>query len=132
MPLWLSEADVRAVISPAELLDDMESALAAFSGGEVVQPVRTAIELGTRSFFAAMPALRREYSVLGTKLVTIVPENAGRGLHTHLAAISLFDTQTGELLSVMDGRYITEVRTAAASAVSARFLARADARVLAI
>jgi alanine dehydrogenase len=132
MPLWLSESDVRAVISTAELIDAMESALAALSAGRVVQPVRTAFEIGDRTFFALMPAFDREHAILGAKLVSVVPANFDRGIPTHLAAISLFDTETGELTSVMDGRYITEVRTAAASAVSVRHLARADASVLAI
>jgi len=132
MPLWLSEADVRAVLDPAELIDAMESALAALSSGRVVQPVRTAFELAERTFFALMPAFDREHAILGAKLVSVVPANFAKGLHTHLAAISLFDTETGELAAVMDGRYITEVRTAAASAVSVRHLARADAKVLAI
>jgi alanine dehydrogenase len=132
MPLWLSEKDVRAVLAPLELIEAMEDALAAFTSGAVVQPVRTAVEIGNRSFFALMPALYNRQNVLGAKLVTVVPENVARGLHTHLAAISLFDPQTGELLAVMDGRYITEVRTAAVSAVSVRHLARKNASVLAI
>lgn len=132
MPLWLSESDVRAVLSPAELIDAMESALAALSAGLVVQPVRTAFEIGDRTFFALMPAFDREHAILGAKLVSVVPANFDKGIPTHLAAISLFDAVTGELTAVMDGRYITEVRTAAASAVSVRYLARADASVLAI
>jgi ornithine cyclodeaminase/alanine dehydrogenase-like protein (mu-crystallin family) len=132
MPLWLSESDVRAVLFPAELIDAMESALAALSAGRVVQPVRTAFEIGDRTFFALMPAFDREHAILGAKLVSVVPANFEKGIPTHLAAISLFDTITGELAAVMDGRYITEVRTAAASAVSVRHLARADASVLAI
>lgn len=132
MPLWLTESDVRTVLSPLELIDAMESALAAFSSGDVMQPVRTALEIGAQTFFAVMPAWYEGRSILGAKLVSVVPANAGRGLHTHLAAISLFDARTGELAAVMDGRYITEVRTAAASAVSVRHLARRDARVLAI
>jgi alanine dehydrogenase len=132
MPLWLSESDVRAVLSPAELIDAMESALAGLSAGRVVQPVRTAFELGDRTFFALMPAFDRERAILGAKLVSVVPANFAKGIPTHLAAISLFDAVTGELAAVMDGRYITEVRTAAASAVSVRYLARADASVLAI
>jgi alanine dehydrogenase len=110
----------------------MEDALSAFSAGQVDQPVRTAMEIGERSFFALMPARYPGESILGAKLVTVVPSNAARGLHTHLAVISLFDPETGELLAVMDGRYITEIRTAAASAVSVRHLARKDAAVLAI
>jgi ornithine cyclodeaminase/alanine dehydrogenase-like protein (mu-crystallin family) len=132
MALWLTEQDVRAVLSPTELIDTMERALAEFSAGAVVQPVRTAIEIGPQSFFASMPALYPAEDVLGAKLVTIVPSNARRGLHTHLAVIALFDRHTGELRAMLDGRYITEVRTAAVSAVSARHLARRDAAVLAI
>jgi ornithine cyclodeaminase/alanine dehydrogenase-like protein (mu-crystallin family) len=132
MALWLSEADVRAILSPSELIHAMESALCAFSSGKVTQPVRTAIEVAERSFFASMPALYGEQAVLGAKLVTVFPGNAERGLHTHLAVINLFDPSTGELLALMDGRYITEVRTAAASAVSVMHLARTDAKVLAI
>lgn len=132
MTLWLSEADVRAVLSLPDLIGVIEAALVAFSTGRVNQPVRTAIEMRDRTFFASMPVLYSERAVMGAKLVTVVPENATRGLHTHLAAISLFDTDTGELLAVMDGRYITEVRTAAASAVSVKYLARRDASALAI
>jgi len=132
VPLWLAEQDVRAVLSLPELIDAMESALVAFSTGEVDQPVRTAIEVHDRTFFASMPAYDGVHGILGAKLVTVFPENAARGLHTHLAAISLFDAGSGELTAVMDGRYITELRTAAASAVSVRHLAREDATVLGI
>ena len=132
MALWLSEADVRALLKLPELIGAMESALAAFSAGEVDQPVRTAVEVRDRTFFASMPAYDDAHGILGAKLVTVFPDNAARGLHTHLAAISLFDSETGELAAVMDGRYITELRTAAASAVSVRHLARADASTLAI
>src|SRR6266581_3779252 len=115
MPLWLTETEVRDLLDPAALIDAMETALSAFSAGEVVQPVRTAFE--------------GRHGILGAKLVTVVPTNAARGLDTHLAAISLFDAGTGELLAIMDGRYITEVRTAAVSAVSIRHLARTGSSV---
>ena len=132
MPLWLTESDVRAALDPAELIGAMECALGALSSGEVNQPVRTALEIGERSFFAVMPAFDRERAILGAKLVSVAPANEKLGIPTHLAAIALFDASTGELLAIADGRYITEVRTAAASAVSVRHLARAGARVLAI
>ena len=132
MPLWLTEADVRAVLMLQDLIPAMETALDAFSAGSIVQPVRTAIELRPRAFFALMPAYDRERSVLGAKLVSVIPENACRGLPTHLASISLFDAGTGELLAILDGRYITELRTAAVSAISVKLLARPNADVLAI
>ena len=132
MAVWLTEQDVRAASSPLELIGAMEAALTDFSAGRVLQPVRTALEIGDRSFFAVMPALYRAGGVLGAKLVTVVPANAGRGLHTHQAAIALFDPETGELAAMLDGRYITEARTAAASAVSAKHLARPESSRLAI
>jgi ornithine cyclodeaminase/alanine dehydrogenase-like protein (mu-crystallin family) len=132
MPLWLSECDVRQALSMEALIDAMQSALAAFSAGEVIQPVRTALEFQARSFFAVMPACDPANSIVGAKLVTVVPDNVAQGLPSHQAIIALFDRGTGALLAVLDGRYITEARTAAVSAVSARFLAREDAHTLAI
>jgi alanine dehydrogenase len=132
MPLWLSEADVRAALSLPDVIGAMEQALAAFSARSVVQPVRTAIELRDREFFALMPAYDPGHDLLGAKLVSVVPRNASKGLHTHLASISLLNPDTGELMAVMDGRWITEIRTAAVSAVSVRHVARGDATVLAI
>ena len=64
--------------------------------------------------------------------MTVCPGNTGRGLGTHQATIVLLDPVTGVVEAIIDGRYITEVRTAAVSAVSARLLARKDARVLGI
>jgi ornithine cyclodeaminase len=77
-------------------------------------------------------AERQEPAALGAKLVTLFGSNAARGLHTHLASIVLLDPETGALLALLDGRYITEARTAAVSAVSSRLLARKAAASLAI
>lgn len=131
MSLWLNEADVRAVLSMPALIDAMEIALAAFSAGTVKQPVRTVIE-APGGFFGTMPAYAGSMPAMGAKLVTVFHENPKHGLTTHLATILLLDPETGALLAVMDGRYITEARTAAVSAVAARYLAREDSSVLAI
>jgi ornithine cyclodeaminase/alanine dehydrogenase-like protein (mu-crystallin family) len=132
MPLWLSEPDVRAALPMGELIDAMERALVAFSAGRVVQPVRTVMEIRDRSYFGLMPALDSDASLLGAKLVTVLLDNAASGLPSHQGVIVLFDAASGALLAVTDGRYITEARTAAVSAVSVRHMARPDARVLAI
>ena len=132
MPLWLSEADVRTALPMGDLIDAMESALIAFSAGRVVQPVRTVLGIRERCFFGLMPALDNEASVLGAKLVTVLPENTAKGLDSHQAVIVLFDPASGALLAVTDGRYITEARTAAVSAVSVRHMAWGEASVLAI
>jgi alanine dehydrogenase len=133
MPLLLTEADVRALLTIPDLIACMEDALAAFSAGEVVQPVRTVLDLADRhAFFALMPAYMPSIPAMGAKLVTVYHSNLERGLPSHLGTILLFDPETGALDAILDGRYITEARTAAVSAVSAKKLARDDARVLAI
>ena len=129
----LSEADVRAVLATGDLLEPMARALEAFSGGRVVQPLRPVVpvEAGP-GFFAVMPAYSGGDHALGAKLVTVFGGNTRTGLPTHLALVTLLDERTGQLRAVMDGRYITEIRTAAVSAVASRHLARPDARTLAI
>jgi thiomorpholine-carboxylate dehydrogenase len=133
MPILLSEQDVRMVLSMDDLIPAMEAALVQFSTGQVKQPLRSVIEVGAhKGFFGVMPAQTSEPAVIGTKLVTVFHGNAARDLPSHLASIVLMDSETGELLAFMDGRYITEARTAAVSAVSAKLLAKADAGALAI
>lgn len=133
MPLLLSEKDVRAVLSMDDLIAAMEAALDQFSGGGVRQPLRHIVDVGDgQGFYGVMPAYLRTPAALGTKLVTVYHDNAAAGLPSHLATIVLHDPETGGLRAVIDGRYITEARTAAVSAASARHLARPDARVLAV
>jgi ornithine cyclodeaminase len=133
MAIWLNESDVRAVLPLGDLIECMETALKALSGGQVRQPVRQVIEAGDGgNFFAAMPAWMEAGPTMGAKLVTVYHGNSRIGLSTHQAAIILLDADNGSLLAVMDGRYITEARTAAVSAAAVRCLARSDARSLAI
>jgi alanine dehydrogenase len=116
-----------------DLIDSMRAALADYSGGRAQQPLRTVLELGAeRSFFGIMPASLADPRAVGTKLVTVFPSNHEKGLPSHLATIVLLDPDTGALLALLDGRYITEARTAAVSGVSADFLALPDAATLAI
>jgi ornithine cyclodeaminase/alanine dehydrogenase-like protein (mu-crystallin family) len=129
----LTEAQVRGVLPMADLIQAMEGALARFSAGDVQQPVRTVLTVGpARAFFGVMPAYVPEPAALGAKLVTVYHTNEERGLPSHLATILLLDPDTGSLLALMDGRYITEARTAAVSAVSARYLSRPEAATLAV
>jgi ornithine cyclodeaminase/alanine dehydrogenase-like protein (mu-crystallin family) len=130
MPLWLSESDVRAALPMADLIDAMQAALVAFSAGRVVQPVRTVMEYRAGAFFGLMPALDPD-GLLGAKILTVVPENLALGQPSHQALIALFEPASGAVLAIADGRYITEARTAAVSALSVRHMARADSRVLA-
>jgi ornithine cyclodeaminase len=131
--LVLSESHVRQLLPMEELIIAMESALVSFSAGRVQQPLRTVLEIGAaKAFFGVMPAFVPDTGALGTKLVTVYGSNPAVGLPSHLATIVLLDPTTGELRALLDGRYITEARTAAVSAVSARLLARTDASTLAL
>src|SRR5215211_5071245 len=125
----LDESAVGRLLRMEEVIPIMEHALAAFSSGTVVQPVRTMLPVAEhQGFLGLMPAYTG--AALGTKLVTFYPRNTD--VPTHLATILLFKPETGEPLVTMDGRLITEVRTAAVSAVATERLARPDASVLAI
>lgn len=129
--LFLDEEQIRAVLRMEELIPAMETALVEFSAGRVAQPVREMLSVEPHGgYFGAMPAAG---SVgVGAKLVTFFPGNAAQGLHTHAAIVLLFRPETGEPLAIMDGRLITEMRTAAVSAVATRAMAAKDARVLAV
>ena len=126
---FLDESRVQALLPLDELIPAMRRALVALSSGRVVQPVRSVVPIADHAgFFGVMPAYAG--SAVGAKLVTFYPGNVG--IPTHHAVIALFRPETGEPLALMDGRLITELRTAAASAVATDLLARADASVLAI
>ena len=133
MPLLLDENDIRSLLTMPDLIAAMRPAMIEYSTGRARQPLRTVLELGeNRSIFASMPASLHDPAAVGTKLVTVFPANHARGLPSHLATIVLLDPETGALMAILDGRYITEARTAAVSALSADVLARRDARILAI
>jgi ornithine cyclodeaminase/alanine dehydrogenase-like protein (mu-crystallin family) len=130
MPLYLDDAQVRDVLRMEDLIPVMEKALIDFSARRVVQPLRTSFEVKPHDgYFFLMPAYG---DGLGAKIVTLYYGNAERGLPAHFATIFLLDPETGEPLAVMDGTYITEMRTAAVSAAATKPLAPAEAKVLAI
>ena len=124
----LDENAVRGLLQMEELIPAIASALADLSSKKAVQPVRVVLPVADHSgFFGVMPAYN---GALGAKIVTFYPQN--KDVHTHHGVILLFRPETGEPIAVMDGRLITEMRTAAASAVATDLLARRDTGVLAI
>ena len=128
---FLDEDAIRPLLRLEDLIPAMERALADFSAGRVIHPVRSIISVPQhRGFMGIMPAVHGD--VMGAKLVNLYPDNISRGIPTHQAVIALFRAQTGEPLAMMDGRLITELRTAAVSAVATKLLSRHDAKSLAI
>jgi alanine dehydrogenase len=124
----LDEEEVRSLLRMEELIAAMRNAMRDLSSGKVVQPLRTIVPVTDHAgFFGVMPAYG---GALGAKLVTFFPDN--HGIPTHHAMILLFRPETGEPLVTMDGRLITEMRTAAVSAVATDLLARREVAILGI
>lgn len=132
--LVLSSAEVKELLPIEEAVDVMADALAALERGEMSMPLRTVLrpERGS-GLMALMPAHRSAPEpVFGLKEVCVFGSNAARGLDSHQGAVLLHDGGTGQLKAVMNASAITAIRTAAASGVATRLLARQDARELAI
>ena len=130
MTLFLDENEVRRRLRMSDLIPAMEKALIDFSAGKVVQPIRSIVKVDPPGgFLGVMPALA---DGLGVKIVSFYPPNASRGLPTHMATIFLANPETGAPIAIMDGRLITEMRTAAVSAAATKLLTPPDAKVLAI
>ena len=123
--MFLSENEVRAALTYEALIPAIRAALADYTAGLVQQPARMILRPGNATdwrngWFAVMPAVHGD--VMGVKTVTYYPGNAELGIHTHMAMVELLRRETGEPLAVMDGRLITEMRTAAVSAVALQAL----------
>ena len=129
--LALSEAQVKQHLSLEELLDSLEDGFLQLELGEVQSPHRPQVTVPGKGFSLAMAAWKPG-SQICVKVVNVFEANLETGLPNHLAMITLFDPQTGATTCVMDGTYITGVRTAASAVLSARLLARRDAAVATI
>jgi thiomorpholine-carboxylate dehydrogenase len=122
--MYIREEKIRTALSYEALIPAIRQALIDYSTGKVEQPLRQVLRVkdavgNPTGWFAVMPVISGEY--MAVKTVTFYPGN--KHLHTHLATIELLDRATGEPLAVMDGRLITEMRTAAVSAVAVQALA---------
>jgi ornithine cyclodeaminase/alanine dehydrogenase-like protein (mu-crystallin family) len=128
---FLNEDEVRQHLRMTDLIPAMEKALIDFSAGRVTQPVRSVTKVDPPGgFLGLMPAFTPDG--LGLKAVTFYPSNVERGIPTHMATIFLVDPETGRPWAIMDGTLITEMRTAAVSAVATKLLASPEAKILAI
>jgi len=134
---YLAEEQVRELLTYEALIPAVEQALISLSAGKIQQPLRSILRVPEHDgLFGLMPAI--DGDLIGVKMVSLYEGNARPGeaqasaLPTHQAVIQLLSAQTGEPLVAMDGRLITEMRTAAVSAVAVRLLAPENAKVLTI
>jgi ornithine cyclodeaminase len=132
--LVLSDADVRALLPMDECIEAMDDVLRALARGELHQPLRFITRpADAASLMGFMPAQRGgESPVWSLKEIVISPGNPARGLDAHQGGVLLHDGETGELRALLNASAITEIRTAAVSAVATRALARPGARTVAI
>jgi thiomorpholine-carboxylate dehydrogenase len=131
MTIHLDDMAVRRLLRLEELIPAMRQALIDLSAGRVVQPLRSVMEIPSeQGLLFLKPALTRD--TLATKLITLIPGNPARGLPTLLATIVLMDPTTGRTLAVMDGTWITALRTAAVSAVSVDALTAPGPKIVAL
>jgi len=133
--LVLGEADVRATLDMGSCIEAMETVLAELARGEVSMPLRSIVRVPDESVLGLglMPAHRAGGApVISLKEVVVVPGNSARGLDPHQGAVLVHDGTTGELVAVLNASPITEIRTAAVSAVATKLLARPGARQVAI
>lgn len=130
----LNEHEVRALLTMAECIEAMDGVLRALARGELHQPLRPVTRPdGSEMLMGLMPAYRGgERPAWSLKEIVIAPGNPARGLDAHQGAVLLHDGETGELRALLNASAITEIRTAAVSAVATRALARPDTRVVAI
>jgi ornithine cyclodeaminase len=132
--LVLSDADVRAVLDMPSCIAAMERALAALERDELHMPLRFVLRPpGSTRLMGFMPAHRAgKPELFALKEIVIVPDNPTRGLDPHQGAVLVHDGETGRLLALLNASAVTEIRTAAVSAVATKLLARDDARAVAI
>ena len=130
--LILSRTEVESALDPDDLIEALAGAMADLSAGRASMPLRTAATVPGAGYLGAMPAHLPGAGVLEAKLVSVFPGNAGTRLPTHQAVIVAFDPVTGRPEALLDATSITELRTAAGSALATRLLARNDARTLAV
>ena len=131
--LVLSREDVRRLVPMAEAIELVGLAFQDLSAGRALSPIRTplAVRPGTGTTLV-MPAYVPSAAALGVKVVSVFTGNPALGLPTITSLVSLFDDATGQPLAIMEGGYLTALRTGAVSGVASRLLARQEARVLTV
>jgi ornithine cyclodeaminase len=129
----LRAADVRTLLPMSECIDLIQRTMIAVSEGRAVLPRRTVLAMpGDRGFMGNMPGYIAEPECFGVKLVSLMPRNKPPLFSSHLGVVLLFETEHGQPVALLDAAEITAIRTAAASAVATRLLARPDAGDLAL
>lgn len=129
--LILSRSDQEKLVTMSEVMDCVSKALVEFSAERTVTPIRLALPFGKQNSSLVMPSVAENIATIGLKYVTVVPDNQVSG-KTIQGVVLLSDIETGEPLALLEGSYLTLMRTGALSGVATNYLARKDATILGV
>ncbi len=131
MALLLDRQTIQGLLDMDKMIGILEQAFGELASGSAVMPQRTAVaDQSVNGWYAFMPAQLKSMGALGVKSVTVYKDNPSmHGLPATLATIVLMDSQTGQTLAVMDGGYITAMRTGAVTGLATKYLARDDSKI---
>ena len=131
MALLLDRQTIMGLLDMDKMIEILELAFGELASGSAIMPQRTAVaDADVNGWYAFMPAQLKNMGALGVKAVTVYKDNpAGHGLPATLATIALMDSRTGQTTAVMDGGYITAMRTGAVTGLATKYLARANSKV---
>ncbi len=128
----LTQSEVRRLLPMDVCIELMADALASLGRGDAINPLRSGIRVPDMGVLGMMPGYLGSPAALGLKVVAVFPGNHGTEFDSHQGFVALFETEHGLPVAIMDASEITAIRTAAASGVATRLLAREDASDLAI
>ncbi len=129
--LWLDQSDVKSVLDMSSTLSAVESGFREHGLKKVQMPPKSYLYFTEHNGdLRTMPSFMEEQDISGVKIVNVHPDNREKGLPTVMAVVVLNSTETGAPLAVMDGSYLTDMRTGAAGGVATKYLARKDSRVV--
>ncbi len=129
--LWLDQEEVKSVIDMRSDMEVVESAFRQHGLGKVQMPPKSYLYYTEyNGDLRTMPAYLEEENITGVKIVNVHPGNPAKGLPTVMALIVLISPETGAPVAIMDGTYLTEIRTGAAGGIAAKYLARKDSRII--
>lgn len=128
----LNSADVGTLLTVPDAIEIIENAMKQTSNGQATLPLRHALDVGAPNMLGIMPGAMEDPACFGTKLISLFPGNPAHGHSSHLGMMVLFEREFGTPIAIMNAGLLTAIRTAAASAVATRALARKDAKILTI
>ncbi len=128
----LSNEDVAALLTMQQAIDVVSDAMIEVAEGKTTLPLRSIVPVGDGNFMGIMPGVMQQPACFGIKLVSLYPNNPKSGFSSHQGAMVLFEKEHGAAIAMMNADLLTAIRTAAASAVATRVLARKNASQLTI